>query len=67
MTKYEGDHGVDCAANLSVHSHVIVLFKPLSAPLSSAIWAVRLDGVEDFGGLNLVLIQTKSYFSTLDV
>ena len=38
-TYFEGDHGVDYAAILSVHSHVIVLFKPLSAPLSSAIWA----------------------------
>ena len=60
LWQYEGDHGVDYAAILSVHSHVIVLFKPLSAPLSSAIWAWRLDGVEDFGRLNLVLIQTKS-------
>ena len=38
LTKYEGNHGVNCAANLSVHSHVIFYFKPLSAPLCSAIW-----------------------------
>ena len=63
VTKYEGDHGVDCAANLSVHSHVIVYVWPMSAPLCSAIWLWRLHRVEDFGELYCKLIQIISLLS----